>query len=212
MVRSHEGYFCTYGGGSLHNYHLSISGAKGLLLWANTHTLHRPRRSQTQRLKRRRGNTGLQLTPLRGTFAPIAGVRLVCVLARFLALHTWGYGPGNGPQKRPRVKCFPGLACPHPRKHMLGADEPLQRSGTVTVGGQPHTVTDGRVKVLVGGKKELKRQGKHESLAELEQRLNRIVSMVSRSPSCCFAVAGRMPFRHRCMPALRRVAGRILRA
>ena len=30
---------------------------------------------------------------------------------------------------------------------MLGADEPLQRSGTVTVGGQPHTVTDGRVKV-----------------------------------------------------------------
>jgi hypothetical protein len=65
---------------------------------------------------------------------------------------------------------------------MLGADEPLQRSGTVTVGGQPHTVTDGRVKVLVGGKKELKRQGKHESLAELEQRLNRIVSMVARSP------------------------------
>ena len=106
------------------------------------------------------------------------------------------------------VACVPSS----PRKHMLGADEPLQRSGTVTVGGQPHTVTDGRVKVLVGGKKELKRQGKHESLAELEQRLNRIVSMVSRSPSCCFAVAGRMPFRHRCMPALRRVAGRILRA
>ena len=95
---------------------------------------------------------------------------------------------------------------------MLGADEPLQRSGTVTVGGESFKVKDGRVKVRVGGKKELKWQGKVESLAEFEQRLNRIVSMVSRSPSRCFAVAGRMPFRHRCMPALRHVAGRILRA